>query len=248
MDRTAYSVLERDVEIPADGGMLHGTLAVHEGAQGLVLIAHGSGSSRWSPRNRRVAATLQAAGLATLLFDLLSEREEAVDRYTAYYRFDVDMLARRLVAATDWMARAPEVREMSIGYFGASTGSAAALVAAAERPERVGAVVSRGGRPDLAADALQRVHAPTLLIVGGEDAPVLELNRRAMAAMGCDVELEVIPGATHLFEEAGTLERVADLAAEWFRTHLAPVEMPPAEAIPVFDQAWEGAPARVGWS
>jgi dienelactone hydrolase len=243
MDPSAFSVLERDVEIPADGGLLHGALTFPEGAQGLVLFAHGSGSSRWSPRNRRVAATLQAAGLATLLFDLLSEREEAVDRYTAYYRFDVGMLARRLVAATAWVARDPEVREMSIGYLGASTGSAAALIAAAERPEKVGAVVSRGGRPDLAGQALARVAAPTLLIVGAEDAPVLELNRRAMAAMTCPVELEVVPGATHLFDEPGALERVADLAAEWLHRHLAAPEIPlTALAEHPRESAWAAHP------
>jgi dienelactone hydrolase len=212
---------EREIELPADGGRLGGTLVVPAGAVGLVLFAHGSGSSRNSPRNRRVAAALQAAGLATLLFDLLTEREEAIDRYTAHFRFDIGLLTRRLVAAIDWMAHEPEVEGLQFGCFGSSTGAAAALVAAAERPQRVGAVVSRGGRPDLAGAALARVAAPTLLIVGGEDAPVLGLNRRAMAEMACPARLEVVPGATHLFEEPGALERVAGLAAEWFRRHLA---------------------------
>jgi dienelactone hydrolase len=242
MHRSVIPDPGREIEIPADGGLLRGTLAVPDGALGLVLFAHGSGSGRFSPRNRGLAATLQAAGLATLLFDLLSEREEAVDRYTAHLRFNIELLARRLVAATDWLAREPEARGLAIGYFCASTGAAAALVAAAERPARVGAVVSRGGRPDLAGAALPRVAAPTLLIVGGEDHPVLGLNRRAMAEMVCPVELEVVPGATHLFEEPGALERVADLAAAWFTRHLAappeglaayappPVLEPPATA------------------
>jgi dienelactone hydrolase len=223
MHRSVIPDPGREIEMPADGGLLHGALVVPDGALGLVIFAHGSGSGRFSPRNRSVAATLQAAGLATLLFDLLSEREEAVDRYTAYLRFNIELLARRLVAATDWLSREPEARGLEIGYFGSSTGAAAALVAAAERPERVGAVVSRGGRPDLAGEALARVTAPTLLIVGGEDLPVLGLNRRAMAEMACPVELEVLPGATHLFEEPGALERVADLAAAWFTRHLAAV-------------------------
>lgn len=235
MDRSIVPKPDREVEIPADGGLLRGSLVVPPGAVGLVLFAHGSGSGRYSPRNRAVAATLQAAGLATLLLDLLSEREEAVDRYTAHLRFDIGLLARRLVTATDWVAREPGVRDLELGYFGSSTGAAAALVAAAQRPERIGAVVSRGGRPDLAGEALGRVAAPTLLIVGGEDVPVLGLNRRAMAAMSCPVRLEVVPGATHLFEEPGTLERVADLASAWFRRHLeaAPETLaaPPPETV-----------------
>jgi dienelactone hydrolase len=244
MDRSVILKPDREVEIPADGGLLRGSLVVPAGAVGLVLFAHGSGSGRFSPRNRAVASTLQAAGLATLLLDLLSEREEAVDRYTAHLRFDIGLLARRLVTATDWVAREPGVRDLEIGYFGSSTGAAAALVAAAERPERIGAVVSRGGRPDLAGEALGRVAAPTLLIVGGEDVPVLGLNRRAMAAMSCPVRLEVVPGASHLFEEPGTLERVADLASAWFRRHLEAA--PETLAAPPPETAREPALAALG--
>jgi pimeloyl-ACP methyl ester carboxylesterase len=187
---------------------------------GVVLFAHGSGSSRHSTRNRYVAAQLQAAGLATLLIDLLTLEEEAVDQHTAHLRFDIPLLAERLVAATRWLGEDPSTRSLSVGYFGASTGAAAALVAAATIPERVGAVVSRGGRPDLADEALPRVSAPTLLIVGGRDLAVLDLNRIAMARMTAVTRLEIVPGATHLFEEAGTLEVVAHLARDWFLRYL----------------------------
>jgi putative phosphoribosyl transferase len=212
------------VRIAAGPVTLAGDLAVPEGARGIVLFVHGSGSGRHSPRNRLVAEALQAGGLATLLFDLLTEDEERRERYTRHLRFDIGLLARRLLDATDWLAQRPETRGLRVGYFGASTGGGAALVAAAERPEAVGAVVSRGGRPDLAGgDALARVRAPTLLIVGGADTPVIALNRQAMAQMSAPVSLEIIPGATHLFEESGTLEEVARLARDWFERYLTPV-------------------------
>lgn len=217
----------REVEILTDAGFLQGTLTVPPGAVGVVLFAHGSGSSRLGPRNQRVAADLQDAGLATLLFDLLTEREEAVDRHDAHLRFDIGFLAGRLEAATDWALRDVSVRDLPIGYFGASTGAAAALVAAAANPEVIKAVVSRGGRPDLAGEALARVVAPTLLIVGGEDTAVLHLNQHAMRQMPADpVQLEIVRGATHLFEEPGALEEVSRLAADWFHFHLggAPTE------------------------
>jgi dienelactone hydrolase len=213
--------LATPVQLAAGPVALAGDLAVPDGACGIVLFAHGSGSGRHSPRNRFVAEVLQAGGLATLLFDLLTEEEEYQERYTRHLRFDIDLLARRLIDATDWLARRPETRDLRVGYFGASTGGGAALVAAAERPEDVGAVVSRGGRPDLAGAALARVRAPTLLIVGGADTPVIDLNRQAMARMMAAVSLEIIPGATHLFEEPGTLEEVARRAREWFERHLA---------------------------
>jgi pimeloyl-ACP methyl ester carboxylesterase len=186
----------------------------------LVIFAHGSGSSRLSPRNRAVAAVLRRAGLATLLFDLLTAAEEREEMWTRHLRFDIDLLARRLVAATRQMAATPATAALPVGYFGASTGAAAALVAAAALPELIRAVVSRGGRPDLAGDALERVRAPVLLIVGGNDPLVLELNRQAMTRLHVPHRLEVIPGATHLFEEPGALERVADLARDWFLEHL----------------------------
>jgi pimeloyl-ACP methyl ester carboxylesterase len=212
--------VEREVEVLAGGVRLGGTLAVPDGAQGLVIFAHGSGSSRFSPRNRYVAYTLRTAGVGTLLFDLLTEYEEAKDDETAALRFDIDFLARRLGAVTDSVFTHPELSRLRVGYFGSSTGAAAALVAAAERPEAIGAVVSRGGRVDLAGGALQRVLAPTLLIVGGADDIVLDLNARALEQMTAPKALEVIPGATHLFEEQGALERVAGLAAGWFTRFL----------------------------
>lgn len=210
----------RTVRIPADGAELAGDLVVPAGAPALVIFAHGSGSSRFSPRNRFVAGVLNEAGFATLLFDLLTPAEEDLDRYSGRYRFDIPLLAARLEAATVWAKREPELAGLKIGYFGASTGAAAALIAAARRPEDVGAVVSRGGRPDLASDYLDRVRAPTLLIVGGNDPVVLELNRQALRKLRCEVRLEVVPGAGHLFEEPGALERVAGLARDWFKTHL----------------------------
>ncbi len=208
------------VRIQAGSATLEGDLIIPEGAVGVVLFAHGSGSGRHSPRNRFVARELQAAGLATFLIDLLTPEEEAVDLQTAHLRFDIPLLAERLVAATRWLAADPSTRGLKVGYFGASTGAGAALVAAAAEPERVGAVVSRGGRPDLAGDALPRVRAPTLLIVGGRDLVVLDLNRAAMARMRTEVRLEIVPGATHLFEEPGALEAVAHLARDWFLRYL----------------------------
>jgi putative phosphoribosyl transferase len=214
-------VHETLVQVPAGDATLEGELVVPEQATGVVLFAHGSGSSRHSSRNRFVAGELQAATLATLLIDLLTPEEEAVDQHTAHLRFDIPLLADRLVAATRWLGKEPSTRALRLGYFGASTGAGAALVAAAAEPERVGAVVSRGGRPDLAGNALPLVRAPTLLIVGGRDLQVLELNRAAMARMQAETRLEVVPGASHLFEEPGTLEVVARLARDWFLSHLA---------------------------
>ncbi len=208
------------VRIPAGGVTLDGDLAVPANARGLVVFAHGSGSSRHSPRNRYVARQLQRVGLATLLFDLLTQQEEAIDMRTAELRFDIEFLAKRLVQATDWLMGQKQVEQLEFGYFGASTGAAAALVAAAEAPRQLGAAVSRGGRPDLAGPALSRVQVPTLLIVGGEDTRVIDLNRQAMGQLRCEKRLEIVPGATHLFEEPGALEQVAQLAREWFEAHL----------------------------
>jgi len=191
-----------------------------KGAEGIVLFAHGSGSSRFSPRNRYVAEVLQKAGLATLLMDLLTKEEEAVDVQTGYYRFDVELLSNRLVGATEWLKKNAETRNLFIGYFGASTGAAAALIAAARKPDYVRAVVSRGGRPDLARQYLLSVEAPTLLIVGGDDLPVIEMNREAMKHLRATKKLEIVSGASHLFEEPGALEQVARLAAEWFMKYL----------------------------
>ena len=207
------------VELSLQGAALRGDLVVPTGASGIVLFAHGSGSSRMSPRNRRVAVSLNDAGFATLLLDLLTAREESVDDRTRALRFDIDLLGDRLTAAVDWLATDARTAAMSIGAFGASTGAAAALVAAASRPDRVRAVVSRGGRPDLAGDQLSAVRAPTLLVVGGADSHVLRLNERA-SRMLSRCELAVVPGATHLFEEPGALERVTQLATTWFRRHL----------------------------
>jgi putative phosphoribosyl transferase len=199
--------------------VLEGDLVVPEGAAGVVVFAHGSGSGRQSPRNRQVASTLNEAGFGTLLVDLLTAEEDEIDRVTGEYRFDIPMLAGRLSAAIDWL-RQGETARLSIGVFGASTGAAAALVAAAARPEQVAAVVSRGGRPDLAGSELSRVRAPTLLIVGGADLAVLELNRKALEQLQTEKELVVIPGAGHLFEEPGALEQVATLAAAWFSRYV----------------------------
>ena len=200
--------------------LIEGDLVVPARAIGLVVFAHGSGSSRFSRRNRFVAQTLEAAGFATLLMDLLTKPEESIDVHTAEYRFDVPRLGHRVVAALDWAAGEPRISTLPVACFGASTGAAAALVAAAERRTQVRAVISRGGRPDLAADALPLVIAPTLLIVGGNDAAVIEMNRAAMRCMRAPVQLEIVPGATHLFEEPGTLERVAQLAVQWCRRYL----------------------------
>ena len=209
-----------EVQIPAGRAVLSGNLTIFENAIALVLFAHGSGSSRHSPRNQFVARTINRAGLGTLLFDLLTPEEEALDIYTREHRFNISLLAERLVHATSWAAQQAQTRNFRIGYFGSSTGGAAALVAAAELPQDVGAVVSRGGRPDLAGDALPRVQAPTLLIIGGNDDTVIELNEMARDQMCCEVKLEIIPSATHLFEQPGALEQVAKLASDWFSLHL----------------------------
>jgi putative phosphoribosyl transferase len=209
-----------EVQVQAGRAGLSGDLTIPEGVAGLVLFAHGSGSSRHSPRNQFVAGTLNRAGLGTLLFDLLTPEEEARDIYTREHRFNIDLLAERLVHATKWARQQEKTRDLHTGYFGSSTGGAAALVAAAELTQDVGAVVSRGGRPDLAGAALPRVHAPTLLIVGGNDDIVIELNEMARDQMRCEVKLEIIPGATHLFEEPGALEQAAKLASDWFVAHV----------------------------
>jgi putative phosphoribosyl transferase len=209
----------RSVRIPSDGAAVDGDLHVPDDAPTVVVFAHGSGSSRHSPRNRRVAAMLQARGLATLLLDLLTTEEERVDLQSGELRFDIDLLAGRVVHAIDWLETQPDTARLTVGCFGASTGAAGALVAAAERGDRVASVVSRGGRPDLAGDALPRVRAPTLLIVGGHDHVVIDLNRRAAAQLTAEHNIEIVPGATHLFEERGALERVAELAADWFTGH-----------------------------
>jgi putative phosphoribosyl transferase len=217
-----YSASPDSIEFTAGpaGVTLSGSLVVPDGAVGLVVFAHGSGSSRFSPRNRAVAEFLNRAGLATLLFDLLTAEENAVDLGTRQFRFDIGLLAERLVGAIDWLGRYDATSGLSIGLFGASTGAAAALLAAADRPGTVAAVVSRGGRPDLAEERLADVRAPTLLIVGGEDVPVIELNRWAAEQLKSVHRLEIVPGATHLFEEPGALERVAELARDWFRKYL----------------------------
>jgi putative phosphoribosyl transferase len=208
------------IALEAGGVRLDGDLTVPAEAGGIVLFAHGSGSSRHSPRNRYVADVLHEAGLATVLFDLLTPEEESVDRITAHLRFDIALLGKRLVAAADWLAESETTASLPLGCFGASTGAAAALLAAAARPDRVEAVVSRGGRPDLAGDALARVRAPTLLIVGELDEQVLALNRDAMAHLHAETRLEVVPGATHLFPEPGALEQVALLARDWLGSRL----------------------------
>src|SRR2546421_4383579 len=207
-----------DIEIRSGAAMLQGELSIPGGAKGVVLFAHGSGSSRHSPRNQFVARTIREAGVGTLLFDLLTSEEEAIDMRTRHLRFDIGLLAQRLVDAAYWIKG--EFDYLSVGYFGASTGAGAALVAAAELGETVGAVVSRGGRSDLAGDALPKVRCPTLLIVGGLDYPVIEMEREVFARLLCEKELGIVPGATHLFEEPGTLEDGARLAAVWFQDDL----------------------------
>jgi dienelactone hydrolase len=200
---------------------LDGNLLVPDGASGLVVFAHGSGSSRFSPRNRMVAGVLREAGLGTLLFDLLTEEEERIDMRTRHLRFDIGLLAERLAGATDWVVGQSDLSGLRLGYFGSSTGAAAALVAGAEQPGQVGAIVSRGGRPDLAGDALAGVRAATLLIVGGRDTPVIGMNRDALGRLRCEKDMKIVPGATHLFEEPGALEQVARLARKWFAHHLS---------------------------
>jgi putative phosphoribosyl transferase len=212
--------IKREVSIDLEKTTLEGTLFLPKDANGLVLFAHGTGSSRHSPRNRYVAGVLNSQQIGTLLFDLLTRQEEAVDRYTGELRFNIPFLAKRFIGATNWAMSSPDTSSLKVGYFGASTGVAAALIAASELPNLVSAVVSRGGRPDLAEEALGSVRAPTLLIVGGEDEPVISMNRQALAQLYCpDKKLVIVPGATHLFEEPGTLEEVARLAAAWFDDH-----------------------------
>jgi len=212
----------QDVSIPSGDAALEGILSIPAEARGLIAFAHGSGSSRFSHRNREVAAALQQAGFATLLFDLLTASENDLDVETGLYRFDIPLLARRLSGTIDWLAALPATATFDLGLFGASTGAGAALIAAAARPARVRAVVSRGGRPDLAGDALLRVQAPTLLIVGEQDTEVIELNEMAASHLTCEHRTILVPRATHLFEEPGTLEEVARLATAWFLIHFAP--------------------------
>jgi putative phosphoribosyl transferase len=218
----AHNTQEHLVSVSADSVKLEGNLVIPAGAQGVVLFAHGSGSSRHSPRNRYVASVLQQEGLATMLLDLLTAEEEEIDLRTRHLRFDIGLLAARLVGATDWLLHTPATQPLGIGYFGASTGSAVALIAATKRPDVVQAIVSRGGRPDLAGSALTRVQAPTLLIVGGHDFPVITMNEDALALLhqATAKQLEIVPRATHLFEQPGTLEQVAVLASQWFKRYL----------------------------
>jgi putative phosphoribosyl transferase len=217
--RAKHEVSERSVQIPTSGAI--GDLTVPGNARGIIIFAHGSGSSRLSPRNSFVAGVLQRAKLATLLLDLLTPEEEQIDLRTRQLRFNIDLLANRLVEATEWLGHDDNrVGRLPMGYFGASTGAAAALMAAAQLADSIRAVVSRGGRPDLAGSALSKVTAPTLLIVGGDDYAVIDLNEKALNELQCEKRLEVVPGATHLFEEPGTLEQVAELASNWFENHL----------------------------
>lgn len=212
--------ISETVRVPAGSAVCEGELRAPEGASGLVIFAHGSGSSRFSSRNRRVADTLEEAGFGTLLLDLLTPEEAALDEITAQFRFDIERLGHRVIAAADWTREREGLADLPLAFFGASTGAAAALIAAAERPQLTRAVISRGGRPDLAGEALPRVQAPTLLIVGENDEPVIELNEEAMRRMRAPVRLEIVPRATHLFEEPGALEQVARLAADWCRRYL----------------------------
>ncbi|ATU08051.1 dienelactone hydrolase family protein [Methanohalophilus portucalensis] len=212
--------IQETVRIQMDSIILEGDLEVPEGAEGLVIFAHGSGSSRHSIRNKTVAKMLRQNKMATLLFDLLTPEEEEIDNVTAHLRFDIDLLSERLIGTTDWVLQNPPTKNLNIGYFGASTGAAAALSAASKRSDKIGAVVSRGGRPDLAEQALPSVKAPTLLIVGGKDYQVIDMNREALKILNCKKELQIIPGATHLFEEQGALEEVAKIAGNWFVEYL----------------------------
>lgn len=211
---------EKQVHVKIGKIILEGNLAIPKASEGIVLFAHGSGSSRHSPRNQYVARVLQKAGLSTLLIDLLTIDEERVDDYTAHLRFDIALLAQRLAGATDWLINNQETQHLNIGYFGASTGAAAALAAATKHPDVVNAIVSRGGRPDLAGSSLPDVKAPTLLIVGGDDTTVIELNEQAREQMRTECKIVIVPGASHLFEEPGKLEEVARLATDWFLRHL----------------------------
>lgn len=216
----AQEIIKKEVKITAGSVVLEGELIIPAGARGVVLFAHGSGSSRHSPRNKYVAGVIRNSNVGTLLFDLLTAEEESVDIYTRHLRFDIPLLAQRLVAAANWLKSLEETKHLEIGFFGSSTGGGAALVAAAELGDMAGAVVSRGGRPDLAGEALGRVRSPVLLIVGGLDDVVIGLNQQAYAQLRCEKEIKIVPGATHLFEEPGTLETVAALAAGWFDRHL----------------------------
>jgi putative phosphoribosyl transferase len=225
MNGPAQVPAPREVRIPAGDAWLYGDLCVPVQACGIVLFAHGSGSGRHSARNRQVAQRLQRAGIATLLFDLLTVQEEQVDLQTREHRFDIPLLTRRMQEATAWASAQPELSNLPIGFFGASTGSAAALIAAARLGEKISALVSRGGRPDLAGPAaLAAVTAPTLLIVGGADHGVIELNQQACDRLTCEKRLTIVPGATHLFEEPGALEQVSQMAALWFTRHMAHVK------------------------
>jgi putative phosphoribosyl transferase len=211
---------EQSVEIPSGTVTINGNLKVPQGAKGIVVFAHGSGSSRFSPRNNYVAKLMNRKGIATLLIDLLTSQEEAVDEYSGQYRFNISLLAERLIDATEWLMKQSDTAKLAIGYFGASTGAAAALIAAAKLPKATKAVVSRGGRPDLAMEYLTKVEAPTLLIVGGDDFEVIELNKKALKALKSEKKLEIVPGATHLFEEPGKLHEAAELAINWFIKYL----------------------------
>jgi pimeloyl-ACP methyl ester carboxylesterase len=226
----ASSVHEKLVHVKIGKIVLEGNLSVPKGSEGIVLFAHGSGSGRHSPRNQYVAGVLQEAGLSTLLIDLLTIAEERVDAYTMHLRFDIGLLAQRLAGATDWLVNNQETRHLNIGYFGASTGAAAALVAATKHPDVIRAIVSRGGRPDLAGSSLPHVMAPTLLIVGGDDTPVIELNEQAREQMRTECKIVIVPGATHLFEEPGKLEEVAKLATDWFAKYLTKVKAAKSKA------------------
>jgi putative phosphoribosyl transferase len=219
-DSFTQTIEEQSVRVPAGPAWLDGNLSLPEQSRAVVLFAHGSGSSRHSSRNRYVARLLNEAKLATLLIDLLTPHEEAIDARSAQLRFDIGLLAERVMDATDWLMQFPDTKQLPIGTFGASTGAAAALAAAAVRPDEIKAVVSRGGRPDLAGAALIHVQAPTLLIVGGNDVQVIQLNREAFARLRCEKQLAIVPRATHLFEEPGALDAVARLAGDWFLSHL----------------------------
>lgn len=219
-DHSNSAVISPGITITADDVNLYGELEVPAGAKGVVLFAHGSGSSRHSPRNQHVARILREAGMGTLLFDLLTHGEEREDEDTGLFRFDIELLAKRLLGATLWVEDQAEARGLKTGYFGSSTGGGAALMAAAALGERIAAVVSRGGRPDLAGEALPNVKCPTLLIVGGLDGVVIQLNERALVKLRCKKELRIVPGASHLFEERGKLQEVARISAEWFRDHM----------------------------
>ena len=220
MHKKSEKEIKESVQISAGSVNLEGNLNIPRNAYGIVLFAHGSGSGRFSPRNQYVAQVLRKAGLATLLFDLLTTEEEQIDDQTAHLRFDIEFLAERLVAVTDWILKSPDTSNLTIGYFGASTGAAAALVAASGRINVIKAIVSRGGRPDLAGQILSQVMAPTLLIVGGNDKPVIDMNKQALSQLKIEKKIVIVPGASHLFEELGTLEQVAHLASDWFVSHL----------------------------